>query len=99
MQRDTYVEASEFKRFDDKGRQTNDDATRASPIRRVGMENAIGTADRLLVLGGFRRKDRMIADYSAGLRCRLKSPSLARSGAGRLNLPNSAKRPDRFWKG
>ena len=174
--RQAYFEASEFKRFDDEGRQITDDAAPAGPIRRVGMENAIGTADGPMVLGGFTRKDRTIADYSAGgpalppekpfvrpdalavtddsrvhagvlaagtrsgsvlpmrgtsvaapqvtrlvsaelaagrpfdrlaLITRAKAddpggnPTLppARSGAGRLDLPNSTKRPDRFQKG
>ena len=64
--RQAYFEASGFKRFDHEGRQITDDVAPAGPIRRIGMENAIGTADGPMVVGGFTRKDRTMADYSAG---------------------------------
>ena len=72
--RQGYFETAADVRFDREGRPITEDVSTSDPVRRTGMENAIGTGKRPMVLGGYDGKGLGIADYSAG------GPSLA-SGA------------------
>lgn len=65
--RQSYFDDPAHVRFDPQGRPIAEDSPNpSSPVRRLGMLNAIGTGREPVVIGGFVRKDLTIAEYSAG---------------------------------
>jgi hypothetical protein len=65
--RQAYFDDKTYRRFDREGRPLDDDPTTPnSVVRRAGMINAIGTGQKAVVVGGYRRRDLTEADYSAG---------------------------------
>jgi hypothetical protein len=65
--RQAYFDDSTYRRFDPEGRPLDDDPlTPISIVRRAGMINAIGTGQQAVVVGGYRRRDLTVAEYSAG---------------------------------
>ena len=66
--RQSYFDDPAYGRYDDGGREIEDDAdprTIASYVKRAGTLNAIATGREPVVIGGFRRSDSVPAKYSA----------------------------------
>lgn len=65
--RQSYFDDPKYCRFDDAGREIEDDNVppNQSSVRRNGSINAIATGQGPIVVGGFRRSDRRYAKYSA----------------------------------
>ena len=61
--RQSYFDHAEYKRLDDDGKVPECD-TAESVIKRAGTFNAIATGGHTIVIGGYRRKDFLPADYS-----------------------------------
>jgi hypothetical protein len=66
--RQSYFDDPCYKRFDDiSGRELQeDDGHGQSVVQRAGSMNAIATGSKTVVVGGFRRKELLVADYSSG---------------------------------
>jgi hypothetical protein len=65
--RQSYFDHACYERFDHGGRLIEDDSKqRPCIIKRAGSMNAIATGKETFVVGGFVRKSRMPAEYSAG---------------------------------
>ena len=66
--RQSYFDDPAYRRYDDGGREIEDDAdplTSASYVKRECTLNAIATGKEPIVIGGFRRSDNKPAPYSA----------------------------------
>jgi hypothetical protein len=63
--RQSYFDDPQYARFDDGGRAIVDDGTVASYVKRDGTLNGLATGGEPMVIGGFRRSDRVPAPYSA----------------------------------
>lgn len=67
--RQAYFDHECYKRFDSQGRVIEDDdhsEQGACVVTRASLFNALATGATVLTAGGFRRKDRKLAPYSAG---------------------------------
>jgi hypothetical protein len=54
-----------YQRFDQQGREVEEDGPPSCVVLRNGMMNGIGTGDLSLVVGGYARKELQLAPYSA----------------------------------
>lgn len=79
--RQSYFDDPDYGRYNDGGREIEVDAdprTIASYVKREGTLNAMATGTEPIVIGGFRRSDRVAASYSASGR-KLHPPGPASS--------------------
>jgi len=87
--RQSYFIDDRYKRFDEiSGREVETD--NESAIKRDGSINAIATGSRMIVAGGYVRKENRVAKYSAG------GPISPTSGTGKVNRlgPDALARSD-----